>query len=395
MEGGSYDAVVAGAGPAGAATAREIAQQGFRVLLLEEHQRVGRPSHCSGLVSPRTLALAGIGDDLIINRITGAVIHSPAGAELAIGGDRLHALAIDREGFDRALVQRAQDAGAELALGTKVISSDCLNGQLLVRVRYRRRDLFIQTRLLIGADGAQSRVARGLDTHTLDSDRVVGLGAEVKLSTAYPQCAHVFVGRGVAPGFFAWVIPLGRERARLGIATNGGRPPVHYLRALLDRYPQIFAGVENVRQYGGLIPLKRLSRITGDGVMLVGDAAGHVKPTSGGGIYTALLGAGLCAKVAAKVLTHGDVSAGRLACYETAWARVMGKELERGWDLRRAVLAFSDDEIGRLLRLLRSPRLQPVISRYGDIDFPSHLASRLVLQGPLLRLMRVALKGLC
>ena len=105
-----YDAVVVGAGPAGSATARDIARKGFKVLVLEEHATVGRPTHCSGLVTPRTLETAGVGHDIVLNRIVGARISVPSGKEVVVGGDRVHALVVDRAQFDDVCSGRGNEA---------------------------------------------------------------------------------------------------------------------------------------------------------------------------------------------------------------------------------------------------------------------------------------------
>jgi len=106
------DVAVVGAGPAGSRTARNLAGEGFRVRLLEEHRRIGVPSHCSGLISPRTLKEAEIGEEAVIHRLTGAFVHAQDGAEAALGGGHTRAVAIDRVRWDETLSEQAQRAGA-------------------------------------------------------------------------------------------------------------------------------------------------------------------------------------------------------------------------------------------------------------------------------------------
>src|SRR6266540_2199438 len=103
------DVAVVGAGPAASRTARNLARAGLRVRLLEEHRRVGVPSHCSGLISPRTLREAEIGEDAIIHRITGAFVHTANGGEVALGGGQTRAVAIDRVGWDETLADQARN----------------------------------------------------------------------------------------------------------------------------------------------------------------------------------------------------------------------------------------------------------------------------------------------
>lgn len=391
-----YDAVVVGAGPAGSAAARDIAAAGYRTLLLEEHRTIGEPLHCSGLVTPRTIEFAHIGDDLIINRFHGGYVHSPSGQRLSLGGERTYAIAIDRVRFDRQQACRAQEAGASLCMHAKLAGIERDNGALQLGVVRGGRRERLRTRLLIGADGAQSFVGRWLDNgdgaSRQDRDRVVAISADVRLPAGRSDFVEVLVGRAVAPGFFAWVIPVGEGVARVGLATNDGERPVHYLRALMDAYPAVFDGAEVQGLRGGVIPLQQRKRMHGHNVMLVGDAAGHVKPTSGGGIYLSLLGGQLCARTAVEALSADDVSGGRLRAYQRAWSKRMGAELRRGHDLRRIFVSLSDDDFDRLTRMLRSDRLQRIIARHGDIDFPSKMFARLFFAAPLIgRFIRVRL----
>jgi flavin-dependent dehydrogenase len=216
---------------------------------------------------------------------------------------------------------------------------------------------------------------------------------EARLETERQDFLEIFVGNSIAPGFFGWIIPLGEGRARIGIATNDGARPIHYLNRLLEAFPRLFAGAQFDRLYGGVIPLKRPHRIYCENAMLVGDAAGQVKPTSGGGIYTGLVGAKHCARAAVRALAEDDVSAASLARYQKAWGREMSRELARGWDLRRIFLALDDRELDRLISVFRSQRLRRLAEQQGDIDFPSRFFSRLPLSVPVLRpFLRAALR---
>ena len=146
-----YDAIVVGAGPAGSATARDIAARGFRTLLIEEHEAVGEPLHCAGLVTPRTLELAGVTDGLVINELRGGFVNSPLGARLPLGGERLRAVAIRRQRLDELLAAAAQRAGAELRTGARLVALERRPGTLAVQVSWRGRPQALRTRLRMGA----------------------------------------------------------------------------------------------------------------------------------------------------------------------------------------------------------------------------------------------------
>ena len=378
-----YDAVVVGAGPAGAAAAGGIAKRGFNVLLLEEHAEIGTPLHCSGLVTPRTLKEAGVGEELVLNKITGAHIYAPSGAQLALGDGNNRALVIDRVGLDRAMVTRAQEQGAQLVMGAKVVGVERQPGGLTVTVDRHGTTKAVHTRLVIGADGAHSRVARsmGMDGPV---ERVFGLGAEGTLTHVDEDNVQVFVGTSIAPGWFAWTIPLGQGRVRLGVGSSNGVKPVECLRRVFETYSSQLSGWQPTRWTGGSIPLWSKRKIVSDNVMLVGDAAGQVKPTSGGGIYPSLVGGRLAAEVAADALAADTLTENKLHPYPKAWDRVFSKEFRQGEDLRRVYKTLNDVDLDKLIRLFGKKRLLDLINRHGDIDFPGGMFNRLTKLAPFL-----------
>jgi geranylgeranyl reductase family protein len=378
-----YDAVVAGAGPAGSAVARDIASHGFSVLLLEEHSVIGQPLHCSGLVTPRTLALAKVGKQVVQNEIRGAIIQSPLGKQLPIGGNRVHALAIDRVLLDQAMASQAQEMGAELLLGARFLRLERDDGLVKACVERRGRCTRVLTKLLIGADGAQSNVAKQLGVHTLDRT-VLGLAAEVRAKAEARDRVTVLVDKDVAPGWFAWVIPLDDGRLRIGTGTANGLKPIDSFRRLCARLPQYFRGDAVLGLAGGRIPLWSPTRLYSENVLLVGDAARQVKPTTGGGVFMGLVGATHAARVAVEALQREDFSAAFLGRYQKAFMAEAGDELRRGADLQRLFAALSNAHLEWLLARLKGERLAKLINRYGDIDFPSHLLGKLLKAAPSL-----------
>lgn len=377
-----YDVAVVGAGPAGSRTARDLARGGLRVALLEEHRRVGIPSHCSGLISPRTLGEAQIDPDAIIHRITGAFLHAADGAQVALGGGHPRAVVIDRVAWDETLCQQALAAGADMLRGRAVaVSRDA--GGVRLRVDTDGRSRTLSARLVVGADGAHSRVARCLGLSG-PKEKVHCLGVEGRLRTPREDFVHVFVGRALAPGWFGWIIPTGEGVVRAGIGSVDGLKPIQCYRRLREAFPALFAALEPRRMYGGTIPLSFAPRSYADNVLLVGDAAGQVKPFSGGGIYTGLVAARHAAAAALAAFAADDLSARRLAAYERGWRREIGRELVRSRRLRRAGLALDDDDMGRVVRALDAGPLNDIAVRHGDIDYPSRALLRLARSLPAL-----------
>lgn len=164
----------------------------------------------------------------------------------------------------------------------------------------------------------------------------------------------------------------------------GALRPRHLFNALLQAYPEHFRGMEVESLTGGFIPLYAPTRTYGDRVLLVGDAAFQVKPTSGGGIYTGLVAARHAAPTADQALRRDHLSAAALAGYEESWRRELGQEMARGADIRDAFLRLGDAQLDRMVALFDQPLLRPLIERYGDIDYPSRMFAGLLAATPLL-----------
>jgi geranylgeranyl reductase family protein len=350
--------------------------------MLEEHAQVGIPVQCSGLVSPRTLLEANIDPKAAFNAFMGARIVSPNGASYEIGGDRIHAYVLDRQQFDELLAQQALEAGVEQWLDTRVVSLALdAPGVRLTAGRNDSSRSFL-TRLVIGADGPRSIVASFLRLPS-PAEIVRARSVDVRLPRRPPtDQVCIFTGERYGPGFFAWVIPVGGDRYRIGWGI--GRPAIRAnpLQALVKDHPEIFEGLEILSQTGGLIPLGARSRMSGTRGLVVGDAAGQAKATSGGGLYTSLDSARHCADAAIAALSADDTSAERLNVYDTSWQTGIGREITQAMALRAAYRGLTDRELEWALQMLRVPGMRQVVDHYGDIDYPSWLARKALRIAP-------------
>ena len=316
------------------------------------------------------------------NRVTGAYIHTAGGRSLALGGEETRALVIDRVRLDELLCEQAQTAGAEL-LRARFVQAERQNGGVRLHCQRDGRDLELSARLVLGADGAHSRVARRLGLAP-PRERVYCLGLEGRLSLPRDGFVHVFVGQRLAPGWFGWIIPTGGDGVRVGIGCDTSDKPIRCYERLASAFPDLLGGMEVRRMYGGTIPLDFAPRSYGDNVLLVGDAAGQVKPFSGGGIYTGLVAARHAAAAAAAALDADDTSAEGLRGYERAWKAEIGRELTRSLRIRRFGIGLGDSDVDRLVAALGHETLQPLIVRHSDIDYPSRVILRLARTLPAL-----------
>jgi geranylgeranyl diphosphate/geranylgeranyl-bacteriochlorophyllide a reductase len=312
----SFDVVVVGGGPAGATAADDLVRRGHAVLLLD---RAGRIKPCGGAIPPRLIRDFEIPDQLLVARITTARMVSPTdrSVDIPIGGGFVGM--VDREVFDEWLRERAATNGATRRAGTFQSIDRDYDGTCIVRYRPRGpgRSEAVRARIVIGADGANSAVARqcipGADRvrYVFAYHEIVRSPAKGAAAVNAQRC-DVYYRGALSPDFYAWIFPHGDTiSVGTGSASKGFslREAVGALRKISG-----LGAAETIRQEGAPIPLRPLRRWdNGRDIVLAGDAAGVVAPASGEGIYYAMLGGRLAADAVALCLESGDARALRTA----------------------------------------------------------------------------------
>ncbi len=375
-----YDVAVIGAGPVGSYIAGKLAAEGFDVALIEEHQEVGHPVQCAGIVSPGTFKITGK-RIAVLNSVSGARIHAPDGRMIEIDGGREMATVIDRSAFDRELAAEALRNGTDLLLGTRVRSFED-GAEVVINARKGEENLKIRSRAVVGADGIQSITARHFG---MEVKREVFSAFEIETAevTTPDSMVDIFTGSGVAPGFFAWIVPTGDGGGRVGLASPGSaRAHFKNLEKHTEWGKYFNPGMTYHYIAGGIHMAPPGRRTFSNRVIVVGDAAGQVKATSGGGIYMGLRAAVHAVSALKEALEKGDLSATALKVYQDGWKGDIGKELERAYRIHRIYASLSDGELNRIFELLDSERVLKTIEKYGDIDYPSRLVMPLLRAEP-------------
>ncbi len=371
------DVIVIGAGPAGSYAAYCLAVRGYDVLVLEEHPVVGNPTNCSGLIGVEAFANHDLPKRSILRSFDSARFIAPSGAEALVSADRTVAYVVDRGDFDRSVAEQAEAAGAEYRLGTKCVGISPVDGGIEVEIQGTNGTRHLRARAGIVAAGVNYTLLRGLGISR--PERFIGAAqTEVRMSAV--QGVEVYLGREVSPGSFGWAIPVGDERVRLGVCN--GAQARQYLQKLVQN-PMVLPRLreENLKIQIKPIPISPAKRSYLDRVLLVGDAAGQVKPTTGGGIYYGILCAELAARTLDEAFTIGDLSARRIVQYEDRWRREIGVELRIGAHFRRLGAWLSDAQIDQLIRSYRDPELRDLVERTAAFERHSTFILSLLRSG--------------
>jgi geranylgeranyl reductase len=323
-----FDVVVVGGGPSGATAAADLARQGYSVMLLD---RAGRIKPCGGAIPPALIDEFQIPDGLLVAHVTSARMISPKGAEVDMPIDGGFVGMVDREAFDEWLRERAAAAGAQRRTGVFERITRDADGMATVHYRAKGADeeaaRVVQARVVIGADGATSAVARQ-EIPGAERMRYVYAYHEIVRSPEPGQgkfdgsrCDVIYRGE-LSPDFYGWVFPHGATTS-VGTGTANRGFSIRNAATALRRASGL-EHAETIRREGAPIPLKPLRRWdNGRDVVLAGDAAGVVAPASGEGIYYAMTGGRLAADAAARFLYTGDVRA--LASARQRFMKAHGK----------------------------------------------------------------------
>jgi len=348
-----FDVIIVGAGPAGSVAAWHASLGGAKVLLLEKDRDIGSPVRCAeGVGAAGLQTIVEPDKKWIASEIKALNLISPHGKTVTLDNVGL-GFVLYRKIFDNALAEKAASAGAEVltkayAEGLLFDEKGMVNG---VSFTHLGRRLSLRAKIVMGADGVESRVGRWAGIRGQLKMRDIETCVQYTMANVdvNPGVCDFYFSHQIAPGGYIWVFPKGPGVANVGIGISGEyaqfKSPLRYLNEFVqNRFPK---GSILTTTVGGVPVAPTNKVIVKDGFMLIGDAAHQANPISGGGIVPAMIAGKIAGQVAAQAVQSGDWSVKFLKSYEKEWYKSQGNTHKMTYRLKEAVYKLTDEDLNR------------------------------------------------
>ena len=355
-----FDVIVAGGSVAGLLCAREIAGNGFSVLVIEEDYEIGTPEHCGGLVSISGLEELGVipFKKTFDHMIESAEITAPDGKSFSINSKNQKVIEISRRELDKQIAFQAQKNGAVIKVRTSF--------QEKTDTGIRTNDENIDCKIFVDARGVSSLIHKDR-TGILSSAQY-----EIYANWIKKGKVEVIFDQEKYPGFFAWIIPSNEGKGKVGVAGKGIN-----VAETIDKILEEKGKYSTIRKIFAPIWIKGpIEKFVEGNTIIVGDAAGQAKPTTAGGIFTSGMGGVYAGQAIAEFLKTDDKS--KLEQYQTKWTERFGKEFEKQIFARKILERLDNNTINKLFDSI-TPEILKDISEKDDFDF--HTSSIVKLLG--------------
>jgi len=362
------DVLVVGGGPAGSNAAR-YAAKGADVLVIEKKKEIGSPVQCAEGVSEGLFQRLDMKQDkrFISTKIDFVKLISPNGTVIKLDSDKIKymkgGMVLDREVFDKAIAKEAARNGADFLMKTRFISAKRTGNGVSVKAKHMNEDIEIDAKIVIGADGPPSIVARSLGMDTTVPLRYMESGIQYLMTPMEVEpCIELFFGDCYAPGGYSWVFPKGDDQANVGLGilpSKAKNTAQYYLDKFVER-PR-FKKAKIVEVNAGAIPVNGpLKEPYMDNLLLVGDAGRFVNPITGGGIHTAIITGNLAGQLAVEAIAKEDYSAKFLKKYNDMWKPEIYEELDKCLKAQEVFMKLTENDLNSIAETMNDLKLDTI-----------------------------------
>lgn len=377
-----FDVCVVGAGPVGSTVSYYLSLKGLSVVLLDKKSKIGYPLQCAGILSNHIEGLNELPDDVIVNSVDGAFLHS-SNSILNIERDNV-AYIIDRVAYDHFLLKRAIDSGVKL-INQKATDFDFDNGLTVLQ-----NNQVIKSKIIVGCDGHNSEVSKkmgNVQDNYYASQFLVKISEEEinsfrNSNKSVDKFVDVYILEDTLPGF-VWFIPVENDLYRVGLFSNGGHKEQNDLLIdFLDKYFEF----EIIEKYKGFIPIfNKNNKLIESRAILLGDAAGQIKPTSGGGLLIAFDACRFASDHIYEAISNDDLSL--LNQYSQEFMDKYQNELCYQLKIQETFNHLSNEDFNYLFLKIKENDGENLISEYGDMDNQSILVKEFIKRGLMIKII--------
>ena len=363
-----YDAIIVGSGPAGSVTARFAAESGAKVLLIDRRPEIGIPVLCGEGISQRIDNWNMLeGSDWIATKMDGAKIYSPDDTMVTLSKEMAGnetGYVVYRDRFDKELARQAGKAGAELLLKTEAVSLVKKNGKIAgVKVDQFGEEFEIESDIVVACDGVESKVGKwaGINTTVKPVDLETCFQYTLENVNWPEDYAEFYLGKNRAPGGYVWVFPKGDGEFNVGIGVLASLSSPGKPKALLDKFIDDHPGLKKgspVRMLTGAVSVAKPVETIRDNLLLVGDAARHADPITGGGLTTSLEGGKIAGEVIGDAVEQQQFDKEFLETYEKRWKQAFGQKLLRNYVVKEIMLDLEDKTLDMLADSLKDYKFE-------------------------------------
>ena len=378
-----FDAVIVGAGPVGSTIAYYLSGNGLDVAIVDKKKQIGYPLQCAGILSRHIFEVNELPDEVIVNAVRGAFLHTNNHI-LKVRKDEPVAYVIDRVAYDNFLFDRAVECGAEF-INQKVIGVKSKDGITCLSSGQK-----IKSKVIIGCDGYNSLLSKSMGNiqrnfpasqmlvEIDDNDMAMFRNSKEDTCNYVDTC----LSDDILPGFL-WVIPLKGNQYRVGLFSNRNHKIQNdVLRRFLDSNFEY----EIIEKYKGFIPVfDDKNKLVENRLILIGDAAAQVKPTSGGELLIAFDACRMACRHVADAIANDDMAI--LKGYESEFRNKYLKEFNYQFKVQKTLDLLCDDDLDHLFLKLRENDCEKLICEYGDMDTQSKLVKEFIKRGLIFKIV--------